>query len=418
MTEATSDALLDDVFRRYRRTAVLLHPRYPPHAGGPVNSRFGGLPNLPAHYEWPRTPKGVPLHFLAQIDCAEISFPTVLPNSGLLFFFGRDDEEQIWDVYEPEDCCRVLYALDVNAEIPPREAPDDLPPIGGPYPRDAARDFLVGDERGPSVHIQWPIQPLPIDTWPDVLFGVYDEPEEGDDPPRVLYKKRLKDLRAEAFAKATGQADFGPHDINRNGRKGKAIFGYAEEGPEAYPQRWITLQYAVRALLHNPSWFGVGPGAEEWLRRSTEFDLDEPVPEEERRAFRDWLIGLGGSYDESPIGGRAGEMVFLSMVATIRAWAGDPARAARIAPPLYEALHFYFSGITDWGVNYSQMLGRAPSAQSPPFPEETPVCLLNLTSDRGVGWSFGDAGYCTFWIEPEDLAERDFSKAWGMIEGY
>ncbi|HYR28653.1 MAG TPA: YwqG family protein, partial [Thermoanaerobaculia bacterium] len=405
---AAADARVEEVFHRYHRTGVLLHVRYPPHAGGPTNSRFGGLPSLPDHYEWPRTPNDVPLHFLAQIDCADIPFPTVLPDRGVLFFFGRDDEEQIWDRNEPEDCCRVIYAPDATAETPRRDVPDDLPPIGDSYPREAAREFLVGEEDGPSVHVEWPIQPLPIDTWPDVLFGDYDEPEEdGDDPPSVLYKERLKELRAEAFAKATGHGDFGPHEINRDSLAGRAIFGYAEEGPEAYPQRWITLQYAVRALLHRPVYFGgPRPGTEEWLRRSNEFDLDEPVPEEDRRAFREWLIGLGPSYDQSAIGGSAGGMVFLSMVATLRAWAGDPVRAARIAPRVYEVLHYYFSGVTDWGVNYSQMLGHAPSAQSPMFPEEPTVVLLNLTSDRGLGWSFGDGGYCTFWIEPEDLAAR------------
>lgn len=406
-----SDAIPNDLFRRYRRDGVLLHPRYPPHVGGPANSRFGGLPSLPAHYEWPRTSAGLPLHFLAQVDCADIAFPTVLPERGVLFFFGRDDDEQIWDAEEPEDSCRVLYALDVNAATPRRDAPADLPPIGGMYPRDAAREFLLDGEEGPNVHIEWPIQPLPIDTWPDVLSGNYGEPG--------LYNERLKDFRAEAFAKATGnRLNMDPEPISRNARAGKAIFGHAEEGPEAYPQRWITLQYAVRGLLHRPAYFGSAPGAEEWLRRSNEIDLDEPVSEEDRHAFREWLTTLGRSYDQSPIGSSAGELVFLSMVATIRAWAGDPVRAARIAPHVYQALHFHFSGITDWGVNYSQMLGHAPSAQNPLFPEETTVCLLNLTSDKGLGWSFGDGGYCTFWIEPEDLANRDFSKAWGVIEGY
>ena len=69
----------EKLFRQYRREAVLLHRTWPPHAGPPTNSHFGGLPKLPEKYEWPRTSSGTPLHFLAQIDCADIRFKTPLP---------------------------------------------------------------------------------------------------------------------------------------------------------------------------------------------------------------------------------------------------------------------------------------------------------------------------------------------------
>jgi hypothetical protein len=38
----------DEVFRRYRRDAVLLHQPYPPHAGRRTNSKFGSRTNLSA----------------------------------------------------------------------------------------------------------------------------------------------------------------------------------------------------------------------------------------------------------------------------------------------------------------------------------------------------------------------------------
>jgi uncharacterized protein YwqG len=44
---------------------------------------LGGLPNLPLGIEWPRSPKGVPFHFLAQIDLAAV------PASGIVDFLGR-----------------------------------------------------------------------------------------------------------------------------------------------------------------------------------------------------------------------------------------------------------------------------------------------------------------------------------------
>ena len=55
--------------------------------------------------------KAAPMHFLAQIDCAEL--PRVdpdMPSQGMLFFFAMNDEEQIWDTDEPQQRVRVLYA--------------------------------------------------------------------------------------------------------------------------------------------------------------------------------------------------------------------------------------------------------------------------------------------------------------------
>jgi len=63
------------------------------------------------------------------------------------------------------------------------------------------------------------------------------------------------------------------------------------------------------------------------------------------------------------------------------------------------------------------MFGHAPSAQEPLPPDDPTVCLLNLATDVALGWSFGGAGNCTFWITPDDLARRDFTKVWGTIVG-
>ena len=70
------------------------------------------------------------------------------------------------------------------------------------------------------------------------------------------------------------------------------------------------------------------------------------------------------------------------------------------------------------GVHFSQMLGHAPSAQDPLDPDDSTIVLLNLTGSRAIGWDFGDAGYATFFIEPEDFANREFLAAWGTVEGY
>lgn len=99
-------------------------------------SRLGGLPSLGTGQKWPRhLTRGTPLHFLAQVDLAELP-PTPLkkggpklPRQGVLMVFadmncdgnpgGYDD----WITGDPQDCTRILYA---NIPGPDRAAPSNL----------------------------------------------------------------------------------------------------------------------------------------------------------------------------------------------------------------------------------------------------------------------------------------------------
>ena len=321
----------DEVFRRYRREAVLLHQPYPPHAGRRTNSKFGGLPHLPAHYDWPRTPNGTSLHFFAQIDCADVGFPTPLPGRGVLFFFGRDDEEQVWHPEDPAENCRVIYALDAFAGTAPREVPADLPPIGTQCAV-VRRDSRLSREPGPNVHTEWPIQPLPIDTWPGVppdepdpralslaayaghLLGLKSGPQrvtwQEAEAQRGRYTEQHDQLRVNAFARATGQGPEG--DLNQVEEAVRTIFFHADAGRDAYPQYWILIHYAARAVLRDPRIMGLWgsrlsplveqmvPIAEEWVRRSNAAGLDAPVSEEDRSAFRAWLMSVPSRHENLP----------------------------------------------------------------------------------------------------------------------
>lgn len=74
-------------------------------------SRFGGLPDVPVGFKWPKRGRR-PLTFLAQIVLSEIAAYQVdeaLPKEGCIWFF-YDFEEQPWGL-EPSDCegWRVFY---------------------------------------------------------------------------------------------------------------------------------------------------------------------------------------------------------------------------------------------------------------------------------------------------------------------
>ncbi|WP_167737684.1 DUF1963 domain-containing protein [Sphingomonas parva] len=441
-----SEDAFEFMFRRHRRDAILLHRSYPPHCARRTNSKFGGLPRLPDGVEWPRTPNGTPLHFLLQIDCADLPFRSSLPESGVLFFFARDDESLDWDIDRPpEEACRVLHVRAAPPATPLRQPPSDIPPIGGAYrPHGGWRDTLREGENGPSFHVEWPIEPLAMDSWPSWLLEDDAAPGAGDrdaglaplsgkrrapeldlDPARQRrYADALDQRRKDAFARATGMA---PPDfrVDEDRQSGRTIFFHAQRGVAAYPQHWATIRYAARLVLRqlavrpyaDPGLVARLPAeAEAWLARAASHDLDTSVCEADRADFRAWLLALRLTGDDSPLSAEAARLVYLSMLATIRCWAGDAERAARIAPEAYETMAAAFSA-PNIGGQVSYMLGHPPVVPQLDRPDDPAVCLLTLASEQALGWQWGDIDNCVFWVGTAALAGGDFTGVRAALEG-
>lgn len=79
------------------------------------HSKIGGRPDLPWDFDWPYY-QGVPLHFIAQINCEHMPKldNSLLPETGMLSFF-YDAIEQPWG-HDPYDRgkWRVFYFQDLN----------------------------------------------------------------------------------------------------------------------------------------------------------------------------------------------------------------------------------------------------------------------------------------------------------------
>lgn len=75
------------------------------------HSKFGGLPDLPAHFSFPKYHNGY-LSFLAQLNLREASpfdKENLLPKTGILYFF-YDVVDQPWGFdKEDKNCFKVLY---------------------------------------------------------------------------------------------------------------------------------------------------------------------------------------------------------------------------------------------------------------------------------------------------------------------
>jgi uncharacterized protein YwqG len=109
----------------------------PQRATKPWDSKVGGQPYLPKNTEWPATPEGQPLFFLAQINFAQLPPLAPFPAQGIVQFFINDDDlyGMDFDEGETQDTFRVLFHAEVieneallqkNAPLP-REYDDLLP---------------------------------------------------------------------------------------------------------------------------------------------------------------------------------------------------------------------------------------------------------------------------------------------------
>ncbi len=117
---------------------------------------LGGRPTLPEAYDWPlytalEPELTIPMHFLAQIDLAQIPiFPgrPEMPKTGTLFFF-------VDPVFSPvhgyrNGGCKIVYVTEDVSGAPERPVPDglpvdldndDLPLMSGQYENEPTSEF-------------------------------------------------------------------------------------------------------------------------------------------------------------------------------------------------------------------------------------------------------------------------------------
>jgi len=455
MFEGTPQNSEIDAFLASLRTpAILLHRPYPPVGLPNVRSRLGGLPCLPDGVEWPLGEEAVPLHFLAQIDCSELpKLDARLPESGMLFFFARDDEEQVWGYGDdPAADGRVIFVPNVPTNQIARPAPADLPPIGDDHGEYSLHHpWVLPGEDGPALHTAWPLVALPLDTWPD-SSAVHHEFGEA-------YQRRVNILRTAALL-ATTEAPTASRDrpdwenefpyrllarplhssqfppvgifIERTARlvwrrlieltKGNTS-SVATLIDEA--QQWVTLgqkglgsKIAPDRMETFANWVAI-------LSVSSRDDPDQSVTP--RDAYSAWS-------DSAPIRLRRemGRLLTLAGVETIRLAASEPSVADALPSRFFDLLENEFleifqhksldkaRGVSRWNFEprFHQKLGHAPSSQQAMPSDSKVVCLLQLATDNGAGLSFGDVGEATFWINEDDLIARRFDRAWVKLQGH
>lgn len=420
MDQSDIDALME----QNRQPAIMLHRFYPPGKIPEANSCLGGLPALPPGTDWPRTGKGVPMHFLAQIDCAELP-PNggVLPGEGVLFFFARIDDEMDWGYDDPQGAGRVIFAPAAgNSRVP---APDGLPSIQGGHGA-YERDFVLPGEAPFTVYPRWPVVGLPIQSWPDYeAFPNHWEKDLGDYQNSVFRGRAAEAARATGLPVKTGIEPNWGNDPSVHRSDAAARLPSDEERP--FPQAWVMVDRIARYLANNvrekrERELNKGPGAPsyndparlqviydasaKWTEAAAIGGLGTALGDEGCRLFNDWLTALAKD-DSADIRFSVGIAIGEGMYSAIQ-FAADSAQAAALIPPRYfDELKERNMAI---GSSCHQMLGNAGSSQEARSVERDEVLLLHLISDYGVNFMFCDVGEAEFWINRKDLAARRFDK--------
>lgn len=119
-----------DVIVRESRSSIRMTPHAVEHEDLlPLgSSKFGGWPDLPPGYEWPRC-DGFPLSFVAQINLADVAqydVERLLPTTGILMFFF-DHEHWFSTQWQPPEMWRVMYFAGDHRTLKRTVMPSPLP---------------------------------------------------------------------------------------------------------------------------------------------------------------------------------------------------------------------------------------------------------------------------------------------------
>lgn len=478
LQESDIHEIVDRVMHHYRKPAIMLHRPYPPHRFTHVRSRLGGLPQLPDDMDWPTSlSHGRPLHFLCQIDCAELpSIDGHLPACGMLFFFADDADDQIWDS-DDRDSIRVIHAPDAPCNQSRRAAPTTLQPVYERYRYSRLRWVLKG-ESAPATHTEWPLVPITMDSWPDYsaiyqtehvarIIEAYLDSDTGEalvgkltlpaadiyegkvdldvamDLVGEYYDERVREARvAQALTIAASPGANPPEgatDILEAGLTQPSDPRW--QVPTAFPQLAVMIERMARLVIARTSkvigYQGYQDQARQdelrrienegrrWMADAQQMGLGTQPPNQTRADFRNWLAGLSGApgslnlfslHDLADIHDRG-------LLATIDFTVGAPETAAHIPTYFLEALHHHHLPVTELAGQppspaVHQMLGYPRSCQDAPSVDEPEILLLHLATDYGVHMVFGDVGNASFWISPQDLAERRFDRVRAEVVGH
>lgn len=447
------DNLADEIFDRTSRKSIILHRIFPTNENYKTNSKLGGLPNLPLEYDWPvakrfRSRKKkrdeLPMHFLAQIDCSEIPEIDIdLPKEGILFFFGLVDECSAWDQENEGQLTRVIFVSDVPADTELREPPANMLNIREAGHWGHGSERLWTPEADLTKYPEWPVIPLVYQSYPDAeqvknlidrsLLDKYDLVDfdlgiihERFDTKRSLRQKRAIDLSLKPHLRQTRRKT---NFLTKGWQELLAADqNYPKIGAQIYDFASVLGYLAAADMKVCRS--SVNPGvlnqqvnqAYRWMDSVKGEYLFKEVDENIREEFRAWFYEILERNTNS-----AGKLDHSYTWAFPKALRQTIQRAAA-QPKLWKFLDeeyldhmwedhepypdvFHDRISEHFCHNLHQLGGHFQSSKRPIDADDPIISLLHLDSDYGIDFMFGDVAEAQFFIQPEDLKNRNFDKA-------
>ena len=445
----TQDAITSLIADR-AQDGILLNRIWPIGASAPGNSWLGGLPCLPQDFDWPRSHEtGLPLHFLAQVDCADL--PTLggtspLPRNGLLLFFSDLDEERLSEGHA------VVHVPKARQSVPPRALPDDLPEI------DHSEGRPTGRADGQRGFAKWPVVPTVVKIWGDSeeahpqtfnrdylaqslaaheasLAAVLPPPVKNERLAALFPRFVRKDAEGKPIRDERNQP---PQDTAYNPLALPSGFPWCGAGIEAFVEslrrQSVSAAHEARTTRQyvNSKW---NDTEEKRLKAAAEADRKEALAASLADLVEKARALLGSHPALSPVG--------VAVIERLHGWlaslpAGAPrvlhvpqravsdtilslARQAVTEPGLLElvpaaAFAVHAEGLTP-SVSQSQHLMLGPAQRITNSTAGAGVRLLCLDSDYGPGMMFCDCGVIEYWISPEHLAAGRFDQAYANTAG-
>lgn len=395
------------------RQAILFRQLFPPPHNARVFSFFGGAPVAPPSFVWPKGDNGGPLHFLMQIDCADIPAESrlgLLPERGVLFFFLDLDGGE-------SSGFRVLFEDEPSENWDRMLVPPDLGPAYG----DEARyvwgwTWEIDGARCPRLLPRWPFQPVAIsfsvecadDAVRDAAEPVWwpvDKAVQNDllqAQGAIIAPKSFREIVLAEHGGLTRPFESYPHDWHAIEicagfllRRIRRDLGTT--GARAFRAMTAEERAALRTLLEAET--------REWFARARAYAPFAGVQPEDRDAFWAWLV-QHATLSRFVLG----QAVTISVEASL---AGSADAAARIpadaAARLY--IHHALAAQTEHGIfapRPDRMLAPPSEIQGNQYEiARTHLLLLELLSNEGLGHHFGEGVY-QFWITPDELRARRF----------
>ncbi|WP_051765358.1 DUF1963 domain-containing protein [Saccharothrix syringae] len=143
-----------------------------------VVGQDGGLPRLPVGVKWPSSESGLPLPFIASIDCAALPRAEGLPlpaDGSLLFFLHHENDYE--DPLDESGYARVLYVPSGTETVVATPLPD----------RDSARFF--------NENLPFLLPEHRLTAWVEAVLPDWIDDEEEAEFKSDVVKQLLDDLK-------------------------------------------------------------------------------------------------------------------------------------------------------------------------------------------------------------------------------